>query len=181
MVESINSSVGNRKLADLQSRVTSMEKTIMAIAQSVNQALSELNDTLAHVQAVLDATTSEVGKDVIQARLDATALAQRRADVEHVKTKLTELEVNGKIAQTDVVEDGVTVVGREVDKDGNVLPPEYVQFSMDPNAEWYANVKGLLGKGVGARTEIPSDGTFIEVTALYKKLPEQQESVQAAG
>ena len=95
MVESINSSVGNRKLADLQSRVTSMEKTIMAIAQSVNQALSELNDTLAHVQAVLDATTSEVGKDVIQARLDATALAQRRADVEHVKTKLKELEVNG--------------------------------------------------------------------------------------
>lgn len=181
MVDSIHSSVGSRKLAELQARVTSMEKTIMAIAQSVNQAVSELGDTLTHVQAVLDATTSEVGKDVIQARLDATALEQRRADVERAKAKLRELEVNGKIVKTDTVEEGVIVVGREVDKDGNLLPPEYVQFNMDPDVEWYENVKSLLGKGVGARTEIPPDGTFVEVTALYKKLPEQQQQAQAAG
>jgi len=179
MVDSINSSIGQRKLADLQAKVASMEKTVMALAQGVNQAFIEINGTISHIQAVLDATTEEVGTDVIQARLDAKELAERRSYAEQVKAKVKELEVNGKIAKADTIEEGVTVVGVEKDKEGNVLPPEYVQFAMDPKMQGYDNVKGLLGLGVGARTEIPPDGTFIEVTAIYKPVAPAVDQAQA--
>jgi hypothetical protein len=154
-------------------RISGLEQDLQRLVGAVQQAFNESEAKLRDVSEVLDAAVALTpgGVDAIKAKM-AELRTQRAAD-EATKAKegLDNALLEGKVEQLQKIDADCIITGVEKDKEGNVIPPGYVQLAFSTIKPEFG--KQMLDQGEGFTFATDGGGTF-EVTGIYKAVPQNE-------
>lgn len=145
-------------------RIEVIETTINELVTGVNGVVQQLNGKLLDVAEKLEALADIVGKDKFEEVLQANALAKAKGQAEAAKKTLEQHVEAGDLAVSATISENSVVVGREFDKDGNLLEPGRIQLTFGGIKKEFQDQ--LLGQAVGFTVATPVGGKF-EVLEIY--------------
>jgi hypothetical protein len=145
-------------------RIDQLEQDIPQIVMGVNQAIVSQRTGLGELAAVVEAVTEILGASTVDAKIKEINERKVNAKLDAAKKALEEGLANGEIVKADAVSDKSLIVGKEYDKDGNVLAPGRAQITFDGIMPEFQDK--LLGQGAGFQVETKNGGKF-EVVEVY--------------
>lgn len=145
-------------------RIDAVESTINELVSSLNNVIQQLNARLADTTEKLEALTEVAGPDKVKEALRSIAVAKAEKQAASAKQALEEALMNGQLVAAQVIGENSLVVGREFDKDGNVIPPGRIQLTFGGIKSEFQDK--LRGQGFGFTVETPIGGKF-EVLEVY--------------
>lgn len=145
-------------------RIDAVESTINELVSSLNGVIQQLNARLADMSEKLQAVTDVVGVENVTKALDALAQAKAEKQLASAKEALNDALTKGHLVPAATIGENSLVVGREFDKDGNLIPPGRIQLTFSGiKAEFQEKLKG---QGFGFTVDTPTGGKF-EVLEVY--------------
>ncbi|NBT57360.1 hypothetical protein EBT16_01105 [bacterium] len=145
-------------------KIDVIEDTINELVTGMNNVIQQLNGRLADVSEKLDALATLVGPEKFQEVLKANALAKTKAQADAAKKALEQHVASGDLVAATTVGTESLVVGREFDKDGNLLEPGRIQLTFSGIKKEFQDQ--LLGQTAGFTVTTPVGGKF-EVLEIY--------------
>lgn len=145
-------------------RIDSLEQELPRIVMAVNEALVGQNEKSGQLANIVEAVVELFGAATVDAKIKEISDRKTMANLEAAKAKLTEAIQKGDVVKADAISDKSLVVGKEYDKDGNVLFPGRAQLQFGAIKQEFQDK--LLGNGVGFTLETGNGGKF-EVTEVY--------------
>lgn len=133
--------------------------------QSVESALTEIDHTVGNLLEVVDALVAELGPEVVAKRISDARREKAEKDAKAAQEAVSVAVTDGTIRQVDLVGEYSLIVGREVTKDGEVVPPGYAQLRM-------ASIKPefrekFLNQCVGTKIETAEGMNTFEIVEIY--------------
>jgi hypothetical protein len=149
-------------------RISGLESDFGRLVGGIQGAINDLNQKITTLSEVLDSVVDLYGPETIQKHMGELREKRAQEKAKASKDALDLALIDGRVVQLEKVEEGCIITGVEKDKDGNAIPPGYVQL---PLASIKAEFKDkMIGQGVGYTFETEPGGTF-EVTGVYKAVP----------
>jgi hypothetical protein len=146
-------------------RIAEIEQTIPRLIQAMNSAMQEQFERINAMAEVVDAVVSDLGRDKVQALVDAAR--KKRADdrvqqdIDYMKAQVEA----GAIVPTEFFTLTSIVVGVEYDQEGKAVPPGRLRL---PAMQILPELRdALVGKPIGTRLETAAN-TIFEVLELYE-------------
>ena len=162
-----------QKTKNALERIDGLEKTVSYLVDATNKGLGEFDEKLQAVAELTNAMVTLLGQDAVS---NAIAEARANADADAVKRQqdqVDELKTKGILVAAETVGEDTLIVGKETDKDGNVLRPGRAQIQM---GQLKPEIKAILaGKAIGTVIDTPGGGKF-EVQELYTVVPKAAET-----
>ena len=122
-------------------RIGELEGVLPQIIAGFNQALMQLEQRLGEFGEAIDALVELAGgKDLVDSVIQSHRVARATANLNAALAR-------GDLVKVEAVSEKSVIVGREFDKDGNLVPPGRVQLSFRGFKPEFR--EKLLGKGVG--------------------------------
>lgn len=149
-------------------RISGLESDFSRLVQGIQGALNEANQKINALSEVLDSVVDLYGPETIQKHMGELREKRAQQKAKETKDALDLALVDGRVIQLEKVEEDCFITGVEKDKDGNAIPPGYVQLplaSIKPEFK-----EKLMGQGSGFTFETEPGGSF-EVTGVYKAAP----------
>ncbi len=152
-------------------RISGLEQDLQQLVGGIQKVLDEFNQRLNALGELSDAVVNALGRDLVNTKLQEARDQRAQEAADAAKAALAESITKGQMKAVEIVEDDSIVSGFEVDKDGKVVVPGYVQIR-------YSDVlpdlqEKLKGQVVGFKLETPVGGLF-EVTGIYQPVPEEE-------
>jgi hypothetical protein len=148
-------------------RIDQLEQDLPKIVMGVNEAVMGQRRGLGELASVVEALTEILGAGTVDAKIKEINERKVQAQLDKAKAALDEGLAKGDLVKADAVSDKSLIVGREYDKDGNVLPPGRAQITFDGIMPEFQDK--LLGQGPGFTVETKNGGKF-EVVEVYDVL-----------
>ncbi len=168
------------KVPTILERINALESTLTQVQRSTDGNLNQFRSALSNVVEVVSALVEVSGgkdlDDKVQAKLQERQDAKAAAEAQKAKDVLKQLVDAGTLAVADTITEESIIIGREFDKEGNVVAPGYVQVQFSQFVE--DAKKALLGQGPGFVYE--TNGTKFEVTDVYVFAPQKPMELQKA-
>ena len=164
-------------------RIDQIEEDIPQIVLGVNDALlelrGELRNRISPLAQITEALTEILGSDIVDAKIKEIDQRKTMARVETAKKNLEDGLAKGTVVKADAISDKSLIVGRETDKDGQVIFPGRAQLTFDKVAPEFQDK--LLGQGVGFQVDTQTGGKFevVEVYDVVTPPPAQPSSAPA--
>ncbi len=157
-------------------RIDGLEQELPRIVLAINEALEGAGQRVGQLANIVEAVVELFGADTVDAKIKEIADRKITANLERAKQALADGLEKGDLLKADAIGEKALVVGRELDKDGNVVFPGRVQLT-------FAGIKPefqekLKGQGVGTIIETPAGGKFevLEVYDVVEKAPPAAEA-----
>lgn len=145
-------------------RIDQLEQDIPQIVMGVNEAIMGQRQATGELAQVVEALTEIIGSGNVDSKIKEIQERKTLARVEQAKKNLEDGLEKGTVVKADAISDKSLVVGRETDKDGNVVFPGRAQVTFDQIAPEFQDK--LLGQGAGFAVETKAGGKF-EVVEVY--------------
>lgn len=145
-------------------RIDAVESTINELVSSLNNVIQQINSRLSDTTEKLQALTDVVGVDKVNDAMRTLALAKAEKQAAAAKEALDDALAKGQLVAGSVIGENSLVVGREFDRDGNVIPPGRIQLTFGGIKSEFQ--EQLRGQGFGFTVETPLGGKF-EVLEVY--------------
>lgn len=145
-------------------RIDAVESTINELVSSLNNVIQQLNARLSDTAEKLQALTDVVGPEKVSEAMRALVLAKAEKQAAAAKEALDDAIGKGQLVAATVIGENSLVVGREFDKDGNLIPPGRIQLTFGGIKSEFQ--EQLRGQGFGFTVETPVGGKF-EVLEVY--------------
>lgn len=145
-------------------RIEVIETTINELVTGMNNVIQQLNGKLMDAGEKLEALATLVGKEKFEEVLAANAVAKAKGQAEAAKKTLEQHVEAGDLEVAATISEQSVVVGREFDKDGNLLEPGRIQLTFGGIKKEFQDQ--LLGQAVGFTVTTPVGGKF-EVVEIY--------------
>lgn len=157
------------KTKSIEVRLDTFEAQLAGIVGEVNGAFQAQIERLGQFAQVLEAVTELVGVEMVDAKIKEISERKVQERIAQAKEALKQGIASGELVPATVITDKSMLVGRETDKDGNVVEPGHIQLPMDRIA--FPTVREqLVGQGVGFKVQTPAGNTF-EVLEVYDVVP----------
>jgi hypothetical protein len=163
----------------LLERTERLEKTLQMVYSEFQESTQKYQNALSGIIEVIDAIIALQGNAFeLRVQEEVTAQRTKRSEkkLEAAKNVLQSLVDSGAFVVAEVISKDSIIVGRELDKEGNVLGLGRVQVQLSQFSE--EGQAFLLGKGIGAKYE--GEKGFFEVTAVYDPAPPKVEAAPQA-
>jgi hypothetical protein len=155
-------------------RIDSLEQDMMNLAGGINEAMIQANNRMTGLAKIIEAVVELFGAETVDAKIKEVEKRNQDAALDAAKKALEDGVSKGDLQKTDVVGDRTLIVGREFDKEGNLIPPGRVQLMFaGVRPEFQEKIKG---QSAGFSVETPSGGKF-EIMDLYTVIERAPEPV----
>jgi len=161
----------NDKPKSLVERLSDLEKLANGLAgyieNDVDKRVAQVTGAMRNMVEVINALITVSGPDFdakVQEQIQLARDKRTAEAVEREKKMLEDLKSKGILEPLTTLESNCIVVGRELDKDGNPIPPGYVQVRFDqftPQAQ-----EQMLGKATGFILDL--NGSRFEVQEAFR-------------
>lgn len=149
-------------------RIEALEENFSNLVNSLQAIINRLDSTVGQTYEAVDAIVAELGPDVVANRIKLNRQERAEQAAKVSKEELEKAIADGKLREASLVGEGTLLVGQDLDKDGNVVPPGYVQVAWATlKPEYQEKFKDQV---VGSKIEVET-GTF-EITGIYEPVPE---------
>jgi hypothetical protein len=146
-------------------RLLDIEADLTGLVDALNKSLTLVEQRLTTLDEVSNAVVSVLGVELVQAAITASHVKKAKADADAQAKALLMAVDKGLVIKSELLTEKSVIVGRELDKDGNEVPPGRVQMLYGQIKEEFR--AALLGKPVGTQIDTPVGGKF-EVVDLYE-------------
>lgn len=164
-----------KKLGSLLERTESLEATLPAMANAIQQVVNQLTSRLDNLDRVIMAVVELTGKDAVAAAVEAAMTKEANEAMDQAKANLDQAVAVGQAVPVATVAIDTLVIGQEVNKDGVVIVPGRIQMAFE---SFSPEIQALLmGKAIGDVVETPSGNKFT-VQEIFKLLPDAVPPVQ---
>lgn len=167
----------NRVNGITEHRLVTLEKSMNAVVEIVDKVADTLNKLDLSYDTTEDGVTTRRGikLETVMVVLKRQIQAEQAERAEQEKAAIAQAVKDGLIAFDETVSESSLIVGREVEADGTVRHPGWVQLQF---SEARPDLKALfLGKKAGDSVSM-GKGTF-EVDEIYKAVPRAPEEAKA--
>ncbi len=159
------------KVLTILDRINNLEAAANQLQQMSDENLGQFRGALSNVVEVVAALIDvQGGSDLdnkVQAKVNERREARMAEQAKKAADVLTTLLEQGTLVPADAVTEASVITGREFDKDGEIIPPGYVQVQFSQLSE--SAKKALLGQTVGFTFE--ANGPKFELTGVYAFAP----------
>ena len=124
-------------------QLTELEERLNQLAQAVEVALNNMNQQLSTSVEILNAIVGHLGEEKV---IELIKENRKKADLERIektKEQLKAMASSGLLVKADEVGEESLIIGKESDKDGNVIHPGWVSVGFkDVKPEFKELLKG---------------------------------------
>lgn len=156
-------SVKNRVKSALE-RIESIEGDLPKLVAGVNNGFANLEQRLNEFTEILNAISQLVGEKTVGDQVTSNRIARAEAMAQAQKEGLEKALAEGKVTVAEAAGEKTVIVGKEFDKDGNLIPPGRIQMEFRQIVPSFK--EKFTGIKVGGTVETPNGGK-IEVVELY--------------
>jgi hypothetical protein len=149
----------------LLKRLADIEADLTGLVDALNKSLTLVEQRLGNLDEVTNAVVGIVGVQSVQEAITAMHVKKAKADADAQAKALLMAVDKGLVIKSELLTEKSVIFGRELDKDGNEVPPGRVQMLYGQIKEEFR--AALLGKPVGTQIDTPVGGKF-EVVDLYE-------------
>jgi hypothetical protein len=147
-------------------RIETLENDLQSVVGAIQKALQSIDGKINTHAEILDALANEVGPESINAAIAAGRVTRATEHAAASKAALEKALADGELAVAETVTESSVIVGVEYDKNGEAVPPGYVQLGMNTVKPEFQ--EKMLGQKAGFKFDT-ADGSF-EVTGVYTVL-----------
>ncbi len=165
--------IGKSKAKSALERIADLEQALQNILEAINKMFEQQHSRIGAVEQVVEAIGREVVEYNFQVTIQAIGLDKATQAAETAKANLKKALEDGVIVVSEIVGEKSVICGVETNKDGEVIPPGYLQVTYDslrPEVKEKA-----MGQAVGAKVELPAGGTY-EIQAVYDIVEKSEEA-----
>ena len=149
-------------------RIQGLEDELPKLIAGTNGALAQLEQRISQSTEILNAIAQVVdglaGDGTVSAKVTDNQIKRAQTLADQQKAGIAAALAEGKLAVTDVIGEKSVVVCVETDKDGNTVPPGYMQ--MEAARIIPAFHDKFIGQKVGGTVDTPNGGK-LTITELY--------------
>lgn len=156
---SIGKHVSNsNKVRNLDTRMAELEDGFKNVVAAIDQLFQKQGQRLGTIEDVLEAAVKCLGEETVKSTVTEIREEKAASQVAQAKANLAAALEAGQIAPADTIGEKSIISGVETDKDGNAVPPGYLQVSYESlKPELKAE---FLGKSVGTAVQLSSGGSY---------------------
>lgn len=155
-------------------RIDALEQELPRLVMGVNEALSNHAQRTAELASIVEAVVELFGSEVVDAKIKEISDRKVLANLDAAEKNLEKAKGAGEAVKADAIDSKSLIVGREFDKDGNVVFPGKAQLTYEAIKPEFQ--KKLLGQSAGFQVETPNGGKF-EVLEVYKIIEKPAEKL----
>lgn len=165
-----------KQIKSVVERVDTLEGDVQRIYEAVNQTITNSDERIRQLASLSEAYMELLGTEAVDAKLKEINERRQLESVERAKAVVVDGLTKGTLVKALVIGKDSIIAGREIDKDGQVVFPGFVQLK-------FAAVKPefqekLTGQGAGTMIETPT-GKF-EVLEVFDPVEAKAEAATPA-
>lgn len=113
------------------------------LGQAIDVALNTMNNQISTAVEILNAVVGHIGEDKVIELIKGNRMKADLEKVEKTKEQIKAMATGGLLVKADEVGEESLIIGKESDKDGNVIHPGWVSIGFkDVKPEFKALLKG---------------------------------------
>lgn len=166
--------MGIDRQMSVRKRLDNLEGQMAELMDALNKVLSNQSRQIQEAVETLNAIVAHIGADKVAQIIVDERNKKAAEEAEGKKKTVAQLMQSGLLTKNEVITEKSIVTGRELDLNGEVVPPGYAQVQVATLKPEFKNQ--LLGQKVGFVLDTPSGKLEVQEILEYNDKPPQPEA-----